>query len=69
MLRIATVVDVTPTSKGPGGSATPIDIVVLAYDGRRYTWEAEPGRFEIGQQVPVEPPRSLGANITLAAAG
>ena len=65
MSEVATISRITETRKHDE-ARTPVDIVHLDYDGRLYAWETPRGTYTEGQQVSVNPPASLGGNITPA---
>jgi len=65
MSATATVRRITRTRKWDE-ARTEIDVVELDYDGGAYFWESLPAEYGTGQKVNVNPPASLGANITPA---
>lgn len=68
MTTTARVTDITRTRKH-GTDMLPMDIIKLIWNGKVYYWDSEPGRYEVGQDVPVNPPTATDGPIMPVSGG
>lgn len=61
----ATIAHITRTATDHKAPRT-LDVVTLIWDRKAYAWETEPGRYQLDQLVPINPPAQFGLRITPA---